>query len=259
MKFVRRDLGETAEVNSGGGVRGTLAEATKLTILAIVLFAGIYFAVGLVTELVVSSLSVERERNLFAEFTYGTYATEPPAEFAETWSRALTTLDALRAGHGVPNLEYKLVYDSSVIPNAMALPGGTVVLTKGLLDAVGGEDIALAFVLGHELGHFANRDHLRGIGRRAAFRLCLIILFGWDVDSWANNAAELLLLHYSRQQETAADAFAIQCLWSTYDDLDGAERFFEALLAEQALPEWAYMFSTHPELRERIETIRAAK
>ena len=43
----------------------------------------------------------------------------------------------------------------------------------GLLENVESEN-ELAFVLGHELGHFRNRDHLRGLGRGIAFSLVLV-------------------------------------------------------------------------------------
>ncbi|MCA9771470.1 MAG: M48 family metallopeptidase, partial [Myxococcales bacterium] len=55
-------------------------------------------------------------------------------------------------------------------PNAMAMPGGRILVTQGLLDRVESEN-ELASVLGHELGHFHGRDHLRGLGRSAGIAL----------------------------------------------------------------------------------------
>ncbi|TMA32368.1 MAG: heavy metal-binding domain-containing protein [Deltaproteobacteria bacterium] len=42
-------------------------------------------------------------------------------------------------------------------PNALALPGGTILVTSGLLAQVASEN-ELALVLGHELGHYRARD-----------------------------------------------------------------------------------------------------
>ncbi len=42
--------------------------------------------------------------------------------------------------------------------------GGHILLFQGLLDILKTEN-SLSFVIGHELGHFKNRDHLRGLGR----------------------------------------------------------------------------------------------
>lgn len=47
----------------------------------------------------------------------------------------------------------------------MALPGGRILLTKGLLEYLQTE-YGLVFVLGHEVGHIVHRDHIRGIGRQ---------------------------------------------------------------------------------------------
>ncbi len=57
-------------------------------------------------------------------------------------------------------------------PNAFAVPGGAIYVTRGLLDSVESEN-ELAFVLGHEIGHFRNRDHLRGLGRGLIVSLAL--------------------------------------------------------------------------------------
>ncbi|MFC1856305.1 M48 family metalloprotease [Thermodesulfobacteriota bacterium] len=47
-------------------------------------------------------------------------------------------------------------------PNAAAFPGRLIMVTKSLLKESDSEN-ALAFVLCHELGHYANKDHLRGL------------------------------------------------------------------------------------------------
>ena len=63
-----------------------------------------------------------------------------------------------------------------------------------------------------------------------------------------------MLLKYSRDQEAEADEFGIACLDLAYGTHEGAGRLFEILEDESQLPDWAYMFSTHPdsELRLRL-------
>src|SRR5690606_35172182 len=58
--------------------------------------------------------------------------------------------------------------------NALALPGGAIVVTRGLLDQV--DDAELAFVLAHELAHLEHRDNLRAIGRGLVLTVALSLV-----------------------------------------------------------------------------------
>ena len=81
----------------------------------------------------------------------------------------------------------------------MALPGGQIMVFSGLLKKVNLEN-ELAMVLGHELGHYAHRDHLRGMGRGLGVTLGLAMLFGQD-SAVAGIASDLFLgmeMRYSR-------------------------------------------------------------
>ncbi|MBU3937569.1 MAG: M48 family metalloprotease, partial [Proteobacteria bacterium] len=63
-----------------------------------------------------------------------------------------------------PHLSYsfKVVNDSS--PNAFAMPGGNIAITRGLLVALESES-QLAAVLGHELGHVTARHSMQNLQR----------------------------------------------------------------------------------------------
>ena len=96
-------------------------------------------------------------------------------------------------------------------PNALAFPGGLIVLTTGLLDGLGSEN-ELALVLGHELGHYAGRDHLEGLGRGLALAFTLGIFGAGESGSAAGLAAlaaQLAARGHDREQETLADAFGL--------------------------------------------------
>ncbi len=60
-------------------------------------------------------------------------------------------------------------------PNAFAFPGGWIVVSRGLLEQTDSEN-ELAFVVGHEIGHFKNRDHLRGLGRGVALAIAMSVI-----------------------------------------------------------------------------------
>ena len=255
MKFVQRDLGDAAEVSSGGGLPGFAREALKLIALCILLFTAVYFGVGLVTDMILSRISVEREQALFAKLELPTSGLSLPEEHQATWQMAEHALERLQRGPTVPALDFRLTYLPNPEPNAFALPGGTIALTDGLLKALEGDEIALAFVLGHELGHFAHRDHLRGLGRRIGWSVSLMLLFGTQPEGITSRSSELVFLHYSRKQEASADAFGLDCLETIYGQTNGAEKLFELLAKDRDPPRWAYMFSTHPDARERLQTL----
>lgn len=140
------------------------------------------------------------------------------------------------------------------LPNALALPGGLVVVTTGLLDDAESEN-ELAFVLGHELGHFRHRDHLRGLGRGLAFGLLAVVLDvgGGDGGTWlARAGASLADRRYDRNQERAADRFGLELVAAEYGHVAGAKAFFERLQRSEGERRASAYTSTHPLTRDRI-------
>jgi len=145
-------------------------------------------------------------------------------------------------------------------PNALALPGGLVLVTSGLLESCESEN-ELAFVLGHELGHYAGRDHLRGLGRGVALLLVLGALGAVDAGSaggLATLAGDIAGRSHDRAQEVRADAFGIGLVQAEYGHLAGSTGFFEKLPTPASAVERsvAHYLSTHPLGDERIATLR---
>lgn len=254
MKYVPRDLGESAENSSGGGGKGLAREVVTLAALTLGLIALLFLVAGWVTDFAVARISPEKEAAFFEGYFAEEFNEELPEELEVPWAQAEAILAKLQAAPGVPPLHYRLSYVSDPEPNAFALPGGRIVLTHGLLESLE-EEIAIAFVLAHELGHFAGRDHLQRLGRQIGFGTGLAILTGGGsgvIDSVGN----LLVLNYSRDEETDADRFALEVLDEIYGTREGADRLFEILEAKESLPGWAYMFQTHPDTAKRLEEIR---
>jgi len=142
-------------------------------------------------------------------------------------------------------------------PNAFALPGGTIYLTRGLLDSVESEN-ELAFVLGHEIGHFRNRDHLRSLGRGLMVSLTLSALVGGSaVESIPQVVTALTESGFAREQEDDADAFGLALVQAEYGHVAGADGFFKRLPDANAdlADEFASYLSTHPVSESRIENL----
>ena len=143
--------------------------------------------------------------------------------------------------------------------NAFALPGGFVVLFRGLIDAADGSD-EVAAVLAHEIGHVVSSDPTRHALRSAGSIGILGLLFG----DFAGGAAVLFLAErlisaqYSQAAETGADAFAHEVLAEARINPGALGDMFEAMRAKHGDADGVVAhFLTHPALGERIEAARA--
>lgn len=183
------------------------------------------------------------------------------AEAGDPRERALQPLLARLARHWPENpYALRLEIWREDTPNALAFPGGLVVVTSGLLERAQSEN-EVAFVLGHELGHFRNRDHLRGLGRQLAVGLMLAALGEGAAGSAARLASQLTQRGFDREQERAADGFGLALVAAEYGHVAGAADFFRRL--DQASAggvgeRVAGYLSTHPLGRDRIAALRAA-
>ena len=140
--------------------------------------------------------------------------------------------------------------------NAFSLPGGPVYVYRGLLDAVGDDDDALACILGHEVGHVNARHAARQIS--SSYLTSALITFGIPNANFQNLAglgAQVLSLRYSRDDEYEADRRGLSYAHFAGYDPNGMTRFFgklERLEKRQGGhdPEW---LQTHPLSSARIE------
>ena len=143
-------------------------------------------------------------------------------------------------------------------PNALAFPGGLILVTTGLVAQVESEN-ELAFVLGHELGHYRDRDHVRSLGRGLALALILTAM------GQSGTVAELVALSgqlstrsFSREQESKADAFGLMLVVAEFGHVAGATDFFEKLPSPDTALErsLASYLATHPLSEDRIEDMK---
>ncbi|MGC1503288.1 MAG: M48 family metallopeptidase [Sulfitobacter sp.] len=149
-------------------------------------------------------------------------------------------------------LDHKMV-------NAFALPGGYVVLFRGLIDAAEGPD-ELAAVLAHEMGHVVSSDPTRHALRSAGSIGILGLLFG----DFAGGAAVLFLTErlisaqYSQAAETGADGFAHRVLAQAGISPGALGDMFATMQAEHGDADGVTShFLSHPALGARIAAARA--
>jgi beta-barrel assembly-enhancing protease len=148
--------------------------------------------------------------------------------------------------------------------NAMAFPGGTVVVYTGLLEKA--SDDELAGVLGHEYGHVIHHDGLRSIVRNTGLA-SVIALFSGVSQSNAEQvvdalslAQQLEALRYGRTQEAAADMVGVDLAIKSGYRGDGLITFFTRMQKEHGGSQdnkYLALFSTHPMDAERIAAVKA--
>jgi predicted Zn-dependent protease len=248
MKFSPREL----EGNVNVSKTHPLAELAWLVGGLACLVAAVCLGLWFITELAVPRIPVDVEvwagKKMMGKFPYQ----ENPG-LTRRLDDLLSTLPADSPLHKY-DFSVSIVENDAV--NAMALPGGHIVVYSGLLKQVRSEN-ELAMVLGHELGHYAHRDHLRGMGRGLGTALVLAIIFGQDslAAEMASNFFKTAEMSYSRHQESAADAFGLQLLAARYGHAGGATDFF-ARLAGKAGARCTYLLASHPHPEDRIVELR---
>jgi Zn-dependent protease with chaperone function len=106
---------------------------------------------------------------------------------------------------------WSLQFRAGMGANAFALPGGTVVMTDGLVQRAAAEglgDDALLGVLAHEMGHVIHRHTTRMVVEQGVLNIGLGLALG-DASAIVSTGSSLLTgLAYRRQHETEADCFS---------------------------------------------------
>jgi predicted Zn-dependent protease len=143
------------------------------------------------------------------------------------------------------------------IPNAFALPGGKVVVLRGLLDKAQDAD-ELAGVLAHELGHLDHRDSLRHVIHAGGTSFLIGLLFGDMSGSGALVIASRSLVDasYSREVEEGADSFAITTMHRLGRSPRGMGELMFRITGSQKKDRLSILAS-HPLTDDRLNRVRA--
>jgi predicted Zn-dependent protease len=150
--------------------------------------------------------------------------------------------------------------------NAFCMPGGKIAFYSGILQQLKLSDDEVAMVMGHEIAH-ALREHARermgkSVLTQGAARVggaLAASVFGIDprlTDGLARGGANLLVLEFSRSDESEADLVGMElAARAGYDPRAGVTLWQKMSAASKgAPPQW---LSTHPSGKSRIRDIEA--
>ena len=193
-----------------------------------------------------------------------------PTTLSDDRQRAVRTAFAqavarLPAGD-VPS--YHLEFRQSTIgPNAFALPGGPIVLTDELYERVDGDHDILVGVLGHELGHLRHRHGMRMLVQASVLSAVAAALYG-DFSTLFSQIPVLLgQASYSRGFEHEADVDSVRLMKANGISPAVMARFFVKVrqpkpgakaASAAALPHLPIALASHPADQERIDYFEQA-
>jgi len=246
MKYTPRQPESNVNVTPTSPLR----EFFVLTGVLVGIVVAAYLLLGLAVDLIVPYISTDLEGKMALPFIRSINAKDADPQRQYYVQSLMEDLQGRCA-----NLPYRFkvhVRKASAV-NALALPGGHVIVFTGLLEEVSSEN-ELAFVLAHEMGHYYHRDHLRGVGRAMVLMTISTFLFGPDssVSRMLSHALNITELSFSRNQETRADEFALKTINCAYGHVAGVTDFFKKIPEEQDPGRFGHYFASHPENLRRI-------
>ena len=185
-----------------------------------------------------------------------------PSSVPESTQGRMRAAFADLAAH-YPQLPLHLEFRALGLPNAFALPDGTVVVTDALVELADHDGQVMA-VLAHEIGHVHHRHGLRKALEASSVALLISAYLG-DVGNVSAIMAALPTVYaqaaYSRDHETEADGFALELMAEVGQDprdFAAIMRKLQTALGEGAEDDaWRYIAS-HPPTSDRIARFEAA-
>jgi predicted Zn-dependent protease len=171
----------------------------------------------------------------------------------------------LAAKSEFPNIKWTFTVLNSPVINALALPGGYVYVTRGLM-ALASNEAELAGVLAHEIGHVTARHTAQRYSSSmlaGGVSMAANIFLGSAAGDLANFAGKATIQSYSRKQEFEADTLGVRYMSRGSYNTNSMVSFLNKLRAHSQLEakrqkkdpasvDRSDMFATHPRTIDRV-------
>jgi predicted Zn-dependent protease len=152
--------------------------------------------------------------------------------------------------------------------NASMAPNGSMQIWTGLMLRAQNE-AQLAYVLGHEIGHYQRRHSLkqwRSVRDTSSVLIFFQLAAAGAGVGFAGDMAQLIALAgifaYSRDQEREADDIGFELMANAGYDFHEAANIWQALIEEHEAadhPDQFILFASHPSTQERVKIRRQVR
>lgn len=168
-------------------------------------------------------------------------------------------VERLVASSDVGDYEFRVTIVDDTLVNALAAPGGYIVVFQGLLAQAETPEV-VAGVLAHEIQHVVQRHGTSAVLKDLPMILAATMISGGNetAGSLLGATATLGSLRYRRGDEAEADREGLRMLRGARVAPDGMIGFFGMLAAmEEDASALATYLSTHPRSEDRMAALRA--
>jgi predicted Zn-dependent protease len=244
MKYVPKKVDDSVNTGEKEYIK-------NITSIFITVFGGGFLCMFLIfisLDFIVDRLPIEMERQLQSFL--------PSASFIKTESVAQKNIEKLlervKSETSVKDYPFKIIINKNKTPNAFMYAGGIMVIHDSLIKQLGSEN-ELAFVIGHEIGHFYHRHHLKSAGINLAIQTMKFLFVG-NVDSseaLVDQTSIITGLIFSRKHELESDDFGIRALNGYYGHVNGVGEFFTRFKDSKVVKIFKSISSTHPSDEKR--------
>jgi len=187
---------------------------------------------------------------------YGRYRDQELQAYVESIGQRLLE------GIGPTSFRYSFKIVDIPEVNAMALPGGYIYVTRGMLAMLNSE-AQLAGVLGHEIGHATARHAAKQLTKALGAQILSLGLMALspggreNSGNWARVSGAIsdhILLGYGREAELEADDLGLRTAYRAGYDPREMVAFLRAMRLKERLEALGYhgFQGTHPETTDRI-------
>jgi metalloendopeptidase OMA1, mitochondrial len=173
----------------------------------------------------------------------------------------------------LPAMPYEVVLIQTNVVNAMAAPGGKIIVYEGLWDPKDGlvkDDDELAAVLAHEIAHVNCRHSTEAMTKvmfaNGVALVGVVATANTKYEKWGQYGAAgglfvyngMWMTRYSRMDETEADSVGLMYMAKAGYDPRAALRIWERSAQHRTGTDPAdSIFSTHPSDSTRLQNLRA--